>query len=209
MTCKSIYTNLQPVLECNSMACVEFYGLTWINYWSPLSLSLSLALSHRNTGHNRSLVLQHTILFPSFLALQMNFCHALYLLLLNFVSWNKLQQNTTLSLSLSPLPFYFICFCSLKLQCFCFSLPLCKQEEQQNLPSHNWALANFAKTHGIEVIDTFNITIARFKEFYPGKCACHFHSVSDFFKCFPFLLPDSPFAREFLLHSARKGPSVS
>lgn len=34
-----------------------------------------------------------------------------------------------------------------------------------------------AARHGVTIVDTFNMTISRFKEFYPGKCACHFHKV--------------------------------
>ncbi|CAG2183150.1 unnamed protein product [Oppiella nova] len=32
---------------------------------------------------------------------------------------------------------------------------------------------------GLEVVDTYNITIAKFKDFMPGKCACHFHQISE------------------------------
>ena len=51
------------------------------------------------------------------------------------------------------------------------------QEDQQKLPSLNQGLGDGAESLGIQVVDTFNITVSRFKEFYPGKCACHFHSV--------------------------------
>lgn len=39
-------------------------------------------------------------------------------------------------------------------------------------------LAAYAESRGIITVDTFNVTVARFKEFYPGKCACHFHKVT-------------------------------
>jgi hypothetical protein len=38
-------------------------------------------------------------------------------------------------------------------------------------------LAAFAKHHHMDVVDTFNITAARYKDFLQGKCACHFHKV--------------------------------
>lgn len=49
--------------------------------------------------------------------------------------------------------------------------------EHQKLLQHNLGMANFAKHYGFEVIDTFNITVARYKDFLQGKCACHFHRV--------------------------------
>ncbi|XP_075751840.1 cadherin-like and PC-esterase domain-containing protein 1 [Rhipicephalus microplus] len=41
----------------------------------------------------------------------------------------------------------------------------------------NLWLAEFARHYNIDVIDTFNITVARYKDFLQGKCACHFHKV--------------------------------
>jgi hypothetical protein len=52
-------------------------------------------------------------------------------------------------------------------------------EEHQKLAQHNLGLQSYALKLGIEVIDTYNITIAKFKDFMPGKCACHFHKVSE------------------------------
>ncbi|RWS25930.1 cadherin-like and PC-esterase domain-containing protein 1, partial [Leptotrombidium deliense] len=52
-------------------------------------------------------------------------------------------------------------------------------EEQQKLSAHNAGLSTYAAMHGIQVVDTFNMTVARFKDFYPGKCACHFHLITD------------------------------
>ncbi|XP_022234988.1 cadherin-like and PC-esterase domain-containing protein 1 [Limulus polyphemus] len=49
--------------------------------------------------------------------------------------------------------------------------------EHQKLVFHNLGLADFAKHYNFEVIDTFNVTVARYKDFVQGKCACHFHKV--------------------------------
>ncbi|XP_046406281.1 cadherin-like and PC-esterase domain-containing protein 1 [Ischnura elegans] len=49
--------------------------------------------------------------------------------------------------------------------------------QQEKLLLHSMELAEFAKQHSMEVVDTFNITIARYKDFLQGKCACHFHKV--------------------------------
>jgi hypothetical protein len=38
-------------------------------------------------------------------------------------------------------------------------------------------LAAFARHHHMDVVDTFNMTAARYKDFLQGKCACHFHKV--------------------------------
>jgi hypothetical protein len=38
-------------------------------------------------------------------------------------------------------------------------------------------LAAFAKYHRMDVVETFNMTAARYKDFLQGKCACHFHKV--------------------------------
>lgn len=54
------------------------------------------------------------------------------------------------------------------------------QSEQRKLLLHSMGLADFAKHYNFEVIDTFNITIPRYKEFLQGKCACHFHKVSSY-----------------------------
>ncbi|CAG2100173.1 unnamed protein product [Medioppia subpectinata] len=52
-------------------------------------------------------------------------------------------------------------------------------KEQQKLALHNSELISYALKLGIEVVDTYNITIAKFKDFMPGKCACHFHQITD------------------------------
>ncbi|XP_075751842.1 cadherin-like and PC-esterase domain-containing protein 1 [Rhipicephalus microplus] len=49
--------------------------------------------------------------------------------------------------------------------------------EQKKLMMQNLWLAEFARHYYIDVIDTFNITVARYKDFLQGKCACHFHKV--------------------------------
>lgn len=50
-------------------------------------------------------------------------------------------------------------------------------DEQRKLLLHSMGLADFAKHYNFEVIDTFNITVPRYKDFLQGKCACHFHRV--------------------------------
>ncbi|XP_064174777.1 cadherin-like and PC-esterase domain-containing protein 1 isoform X1 [Anguilla rostrata] len=47
----------------------------------------------------------------------------------------------------------------------------------QDLYSVNENILTAAKHYGYEVIDTFRITMGRYKEFLQGKCACHFHEV--------------------------------
>lgn len=47
----------------------------------------------------------------------------------------------------------------------------------QDLSRENKNLISAAKKYGFEVIDTFSITMGRYKEFLQGRCACHFHEV--------------------------------
>ncbi|CAJ1054445.1 cadherin-like and PC-esterase domain-containing protein 1 [Xyrichtys novacula] len=49
--------------------------------------------------------------------------------------------------------------------------------EIQQLYRENTDIISTAKHHGYEVIDTFSITMGRYKEFLQGRCACHFHEV--------------------------------
>ncbi|KAL8221241.1 UNVERIFIED_CONTAM: Cadherin-like and PC-esterase domain-containing protein 1 [Gekko kuhli] len=49
--------------------------------------------------------------------------------------------------------------------------------EVKNLWNENQAILKMAKQYGYEVVDTFIITMGRFKEFLQGKCGCHFHEV--------------------------------
>ncbi|XP_077194511.1 cadherin-like and PC-esterase domain-containing protein 1 isoform X2 [Paroedura picta] len=49
--------------------------------------------------------------------------------------------------------------------------------EVQNLWHENQAILKMAKQYDYEVVDTFIITMGRYKEFLQGKCGCHFHEV--------------------------------
>ncbi|XP_008590584.1 PREDICTED: cadherin-like and PC-esterase domain-containing protein 1, partial [Galeopterus variegatus] len=49
------------------------------------------------------------------------------------------------------------------------------QSEVQNLWKENLIILDAAKKYGYEVVDTFAITMGRYKEFLQGKCGCHFH----------------------------------
>ncbi|XP_029472936.1 cadherin-like and PC-esterase domain-containing protein 1 isoform X2 [Rhinatrema bivittatum] len=51
------------------------------------------------------------------------------------------------------------------------------QAEVQHLWHKNTAILETAKAYGYEVVDTFSITMGRYKEFLQGKCGCHFHEV--------------------------------
>ncbi|XP_045876808.1 cadherin-like and PC-esterase domain-containing protein 1 isoform X2 [Meles meles] len=51
------------------------------------------------------------------------------------------------------------------------------QSEVQNLWKENVIILDAAKTYGYEVVDTFTITMGRYKEFLQGTCGCHFHEV--------------------------------
>ncbi|XP_023368993.1 cadherin-like and PC-esterase domain-containing protein 1 [Otolemur garnettii] len=51
------------------------------------------------------------------------------------------------------------------------------QSEVRNLWKENVIILDTAKKYGYEVVDTFTITMGRYKEFLQGKCACHFHEV--------------------------------
>ncbi|XP_071784213.1 cadherin-like and PC-esterase domain-containing protein 1 [Asterias amurensis] len=52
-------------------------------------------------------------------------------------------------------------------------------QEQRKVFHHNQGILNYAKGAGFDVVDTFNITMARYREFLQGKCACHFHRVTE------------------------------
>lgn len=49
--------------------------------------------------------------------------------------------------------------------------------EVQNLWKENLIILDAAKKYGYEVVDTFTITMGRYKEFLQGNCGCHFHEV--------------------------------
>ncbi|XP_036912416.1 cadherin-like and PC-esterase domain-containing protein 1 [Sturnira hondurensis] len=51
------------------------------------------------------------------------------------------------------------------------------QNEVQNLWKENLIILDTAKKHGYEVVDTFTITMGRYREFLQGNCGCHFHEV--------------------------------
>ncbi|NXG52894.1 CPED1 protein, partial [Psilopogon haemacephalus] len=51
------------------------------------------------------------------------------------------------------------------------------QADMQNLWNENMIILDTAKKFGYEVVDTFVITMGRYKEFLQGKCGCHFHEV--------------------------------
>ncbi|XP_070279893.1 cadherin-like and PC-esterase domain-containing protein 1 isoform X1 [Myotis yumanensis] len=51
------------------------------------------------------------------------------------------------------------------------------QREVQNLWKENVIILDTAKKYGYEVVDTFTITMGRYKEFFQGACGCHFHEV--------------------------------
>ncbi|RMC10184.1 hypothetical protein DUI87_12984 [Hirundo rustica rustica] len=54
------------------------------------------------------------------------------------------------------------------------------QAEMQNLWNENLVILDTAKNLGYEVVDTFVITMGRYKEFLQGKCGCHFHEMELF-----------------------------
>ncbi|KAJ6216071.1 hypothetical protein RDWZM_010571 [Blomia tropicalis] len=49
--------------------------------------------------------------------------------------------------------------------------------EQRKLSQYNQQLIEQATQFKMNVVDTFNKTIALYRDFYPGKCACHFHNI--------------------------------
>ncbi|XP_042551973.1 cadherin-like and PC-esterase domain-containing protein 1 [Dipodomys spectabilis] len=51
------------------------------------------------------------------------------------------------------------------------------KSDVQNLWKENLVLLNAARSYGYEVVDTFTLTMGRYKEFLQGSCACHFHEV--------------------------------
>lgn len=53
------------------------------------------------------------------------------------------------------------------------------QKEQKKLTIHNQNVINLARKNGFYIVDTFNMTMARYRDFMQGKCACHFHRVKE------------------------------
>uniref|UniRef100_A0A8C5MQ50 Cadherin like and PC-esterase domain containing 1 n=1 Tax=Leptobrachium leishanense TaxID=445787 RepID=A0A8C5MQ50_9ANUR len=54
----------------------------------------------------------------------------------------------------------------------------------KQLLHENLLILETARRYGFEVVDTFGMTMGRYKEFLQGKCGCHFHEVvkSDVFR---------------------------
>ncbi|EDO39336.1 predicted protein, partial [Nematostella vectensis] len=48
---------------------------------------------------------------------------------------------------------------------------------QRRIAQRNVMVSRAARSAGFEFIDTYNMTIARYKEFLYGNCGCHFHKV--------------------------------
>ncbi|XP_033114618.1 cadherin-like and PC-esterase domain-containing protein 1 [Anneissia japonica] len=65
-------------------------------------------------------------------------------------------------------------------------------KEQYKVLLHNQGLIQHAKTLGFEIVDTFNITMARYRDFLQGKCSCHFHKVQEIVGTTPGSLPQPP-----------------
>lgn len=61
---------------------------------------------------------------------------------------------------------------------------------EKGLVSTARRLARLSETarlqYGFRTVDTWNMTVARFRDFLPGRCRCHFHQVNFYFL---FLLP--------------------
>jgi len=57
-------------------------------------------------------------------------------------------------------------------------------QEQRKLLIHNARILSLAEKLNYQVVDTFNITMARPKDFLQGKCACHFHTVREILPSF-------------------------
>ncbi|RUS76123.1 hypothetical protein EGW08_016119 [Elysia chlorotica] len=50
--------------------------------------------------------------------------------------------------------------------------------DQRKMYSSNKELLSYSRSQGLHTVDTFSMTMARFRDFGQGKCACHFHRVS-------------------------------
>ncbi|XP_055087782.1 cadherin-like and PC-esterase domain-containing protein 1 [Periophthalmus magnuspinnatus] len=81
-----------------------------------------------------------------------------------------------------------------------------KLREIQDLSIENQNLISTAKKYGFEVIDTFSITMGRYKEFLQGRCACHFHEVE---KCVPSKTSFDSKTNASGTRSARAGPNTA
>ncbi|XP_026218762.1 cadherin-like and PC-esterase domain-containing protein 1 isoform X2 [Anabas testudineus] len=76
-------------------------------------------------------------------------------------------------------------------------------KEVQHLYKENSDIITTAKHHGYEVIDTFSITMGRYKEFLQGRCACHFHEVEKLWS------PDDTTSTTNRIGSVRTGSGLS
>ncbi|CAN9508353.1 unnamed protein product [Ophioblennius macclurei] len=75
--------------------------------------------------------------------------------------------------------------------------------EIQALYQDNSNIINTAEHHGYEAIDTFSMTMGRYKEFLQGRCACHFHEVEKFWS------PKTLIQSSFTTNGTRPGPWLS
>lgn len=51
------------------------------------------------------------------------------------------------------------------------------QVQVRQLSHENKLILKTAALYGYEVVDTFSVTMGRYKEFLRGKCGCHYHEV--------------------------------
>ena len=56
------------------------------------------------------------------------------------------------------------------------------QAGQRKTAQRNQRVVSAAKQLGFEVVDTFGMTVSRYKEFLLGNCGCHFHKVKNEFR---------------------------
>ncbi|KAK3610558.1 hypothetical protein CHS0354_008994 [Potamilus streckersoni] len=52
------------------------------------------------------------------------------------------------------------------------------KEGQPALMGMEQEILEYAKQNGFHGVATYNMTVSRYKDFHPGKCACHFHQVT-------------------------------
>ncbi|CAG0924358.1 unnamed protein product [Notodromas monacha] len=53
----------------------------------------------------------------------------------------------------------------------------CVQGREEKLMLHSKKLISLASGYGMEAVDTFNMTMSRFRDFTEGRCACHFYRI--------------------------------
>lgn len=75
--------------------------------------------------------------------------------------------------------------------------------EIQALYQDNSNIIKTAEHHGYEAIDTFSMTMGRYKEFLQGRCACHYHEVEKFWP------PKTLIQSSFTTNGTRPGPGLS